>query len=127
MRPIPSVLVIDDNADVLKTLTKLLSSLGVGTICNAQSAEDALVIIEKQSFSVIVADYRLGGMTGVDFLEKLRAQGNETPVLLLSGAPDKAGVIRAVNLPAVDFLGKPFRLSDLFSSLERLFGQCAPA
>ena len=121
MQPIPSALVIDDNPDVLKTLQKLLTSLGVGQITEASSAEEALEILCAQSFAVIVADYQLGGMNGVEFLERLRENGDNTPVLLLSGAPDKAGVIRAVNLPSVDFLGKPFRMADLFASLERLF------
>ena len=121
MQPIPSALVIDDNLDVLKTLRKLLSSLGVAQIMEATSAEDALEVLRDQKFAVIVADYQLGGMNGVEFLEKLRDKGDATPVLLLSGAPDKAGVIRAVNLPSVDFLGKPFRMADLFASLERLF------
>lgn len=121
MQPIPSALVLDDNPDVLKTLRKLLSSMGVAQITESSSAEDALAILREQKFAVIVADYQLGGMNGVEFLETLRDSGDATPVLLLSGAPDKAGVIRAVNLPGVDFLGKPFRMADLFASLERLF------
>jgi CheY-like chemotaxis protein len=121
MQTISSALVIDDNPDVLKTLRKLLSSLGVGQVTDSLSAEEALEILRKRQFAVIVADYQLGGMNGVEFLEQLRAGGDNTPVLLLSGAPDKAGVIRAVNLPSVDFLGKPFRTADLFASLERLF------
>ncbi|HEY2952382.1 MAG TPA: response regulator [Verrucomicrobiae bacterium] len=127
MQSIPSALVIDDNLDVLKTLRKLLNSLGVAQITEATSAEDALEVLRLQQFAVIVADYQLGGMNGVDFLEKLRDSGDTTPVLLLSGAPDKAGVIRAVNLPSVDFLGKPFRMSDLVASLERLFPASAAA
>ena len=121
MQPIPSALVIDDDPDVLKTFKKLLASQGVEQIGEAASAEDALEILRGQKFAVIVADYRLGGMNGVEFLEQLRAGGDTTPVLLLSGAPDKAGVIRASNQPNVDFLGKPFRMADLFASLERLF------
>ncbi len=121
MQSIPSALVIDDDLDVLKTFKKLLGSMGVEQVTEATSAERALEIVRQQKFAVIVADYRLGGMNGVEFLEHIRAEGNTTPVLLLSGAPDKAGVIRASNQPGVDFLGKPFRMADLFASLERLF------
>src|SRR6059036_6919 len=85
MQSIPSALVIDDNLDVLKTLRKLLNSLGVAQITEATSAEDALEVLRLQQFAVIVADYQLGGMNGVDFLEKLRDSGDTTPVLLLSG------------------------------------------
>ena len=95
MRSIPSVLVIDDNFASLKALTSLMTALGAEKVCEAESAEDALQLVGKERFDLIVSDYRLEGMNGVEFLEKVRAQGNQTPILLLSGAPDKAGVIRA--------------------------------
>jgi len=91
MHPIPSVLVIDDNYSALKALTSLMTALGAETVCEAESAEQALEMVEQQQFDLIVSDYRLEGMNGVEFLEQVRAKGNQTPVLLLSGAPDKAG------------------------------------
>jgi DNA-binding NtrC family response regulator len=117
-------LVIDDDAEALKTLGSLLSALGVEKICEVPSAEQALEILKAQSFSMILTDYRLEGMNGVEFLEQLRSQGNQTPVIMLSGAPDKAGVIRAIHQPAVDFFGKPFRIDDLVGAMEK-FAQAA--
>ena len=120
MRPIPSVLVIDDNFESLKALTSLMSALGAEKVCEAESAEDALELVKDQSFDLIVADYRLEGMNGVEFLEKVRGQGNQTPILLLSGAPDKAGVIRATQQSKADFFTKPFRIVEITDAMERL-------
>ena len=120
MRAIPSILVIDDNPEALELLTTLLSALGVTTVRRAGSAEEALEILKAESFNLILSDYRLEGMDGVEFLERLRAEGNKTPVLILSGAPDKAGVIRATHHQKVDFFGKPFQVTELVGAMERL-------
>src|SRR5438046_6283176 len=120
MRPIPSVLVIDDNFESLKALTSLMSALGAENVCEAESAEAALELVKDRRFDLIVSDYRLEGMDGVEFLEQVRALGNETPVLLLSGAPDKAGVIRASKQSKADFFSKPFRIVEITDAMERL-------
>lgn len=120
MKAISSVLVVEDNAIALKTLSALLSALGAQTVCEADSAEKALECLKTQSFSLILTDYRLGGMNGVQFIEQLRANGNETPVIVLSGAPDKTGVMRAATYNRVDFFGKPFRMEELAGAMDRL-------
>jgi CheY-like chemotaxis protein len=120
MRSIPWVLVIDDNFEALKALTSLMTALGAENVVEAESAEEALQLVEKQQFDLIVSDYRLEGMNGVEFLEQVRAKGNQTPILLLSGAPDKAGVIRATQQTKADFFTKPFRIGDLTDAMEKL-------
>jgi two-component system C4-dicarboxylate transport response regulator DctD len=120
IRDIPSVLIIDDEATVLDILGQLFSAFGISRVCRASSAEEALRILKTEQFAIIVSDYRLEGMDGVAFVEKLRASGDRTPVLMLSGAPDKIGVIRAAHQPSVDFFPKPFEIPNLLSAMERL-------
>lgn len=120
MKAIASILVVEDNPIALKTLATLLNALGVKTVCEAESAEKALEFLKKQKFSLILTDYRLGGMNGVQFIEQLRGQGNQTPVIVLSGAPDKTGVMRAATYNRVDFFGKPFRMDELSGAIERM-------
>ena len=120
VQAISSILVIDDDGAALETISHVLSALGVADVCEVTSAERALKILRARQFDLIIADYRLGGMDGVEFLERLRAAGNQTPLLLLSGAPDKAGVIRATNQPKVDFFGKPFRVAELVGAMNKL-------
>lgn len=120
MLSIPSILVIDDDPDAAKTLAQLLTALGVKDVREASSGEMALDILKTQSFSMILVDYRMQGMNGVEFLEKVRAKGDETPILLVSGAPEKAAVIRAANYKKVDFIGKPFRMAELLGAVQKL-------
>ena len=120
MKVIPSVLVIDDNADMLSAMGDILMALGAEKVRQVPSAEDALVVLEQEAFSIIVSDYRLDGMDGAQFVEQLRKGGNHTPVLMLSGAPDKQGVIRATKHERVDFFPKPFRIVELTDAMERL-------
>jgi len=120
MRPIPSVLIIDDDFAALKALSSLMMALGVQKVSEVESAEQALKLVEQERFDLIVSDYRLDGMSGVEFLEQVRAKGNQTPVLLLSGAPDKRGVIRTTQLKKADFFTKPFKIVELTDAMERL-------
>lgn len=120
MTTIPSVLVIDDNPDILSALGDFLLALGVQKVRQAPSAEEALIILGEEQFSIILSDYQLEGMDGVEFLEQLRRSGNRTPVMMLSGAPDRQGVIRATRHERVDFFPKPFQIMELTNAMERL-------
>jgi len=120
MHSIASILVVDNNTEALKTFTRLFRALGVKNICQAASAETALEILKTRTFAVILCDYRLEGMDGVEFVGELRTQGNPTPVVIVSGAPDKAGVIGARHHQNVDFFGKPFRAEELVKAMEKL-------
>ena len=120
MKGVSSILVVEDNPVALKTLSTLLNALGAKTVREAESAEQAMEFLKSEKFSVILTDYRLGGMNGVQFIEQLRANGNQTPVIVLSGAPDKTGVMRAATYNRVDFFGKPFRMEELSGAIERM-------
>ena len=117
---ISSILVIEDEKASLEIIGDLIKASGVKTVCKVPSAEDAARMLAYQKFSCIVSDYRLPGVDGVTFLETLRSEGDLTPVVMLSGSPDKGGVIRAKNLPNVEFLGKPFKTAELMATLEKL-------
>ena len=120
MRDIASILLIDDNRDALAALEALLRALGVGHVRQTTAAEEALDILKQERFTIILSDYRMEGMDGVTFCEQLRARGDDTPLVLLSGAPDKAGVLKAIHHSKVDFFGKPFKIADLTDAMERL-------
>jgi CheY-like chemotaxis protein len=120
MRSIPSILVIDDNPEALDTIGQILKAIGAEHVNEVMSAEEGLELLNARSFSLIVADYRLKGMSGVEFLEQLRSRGDQTPLLLISGSPDKSGLLRAGRQPNVDFFRKPFQLGELLGAIDRL-------
>lgn len=119
MHGIDSILLLDDDPQTLTILSELFKTLQIPRICTVATAKEALDAVKKESFTIIISDYHLGEMSGVEFLENIRGKGDATPVIMLSGNPDSEGVVRALNLPNVAFLSKPFKLTDLVAIIDQ--------
>ena len=74
----------------------------------ATDGTEALSIADSGTFDVIVLDIMLPGVDGFEIIRRLRAQQNQTPVLVLTARDAKADVVEALNLGADDYLTKPF-------------------
>lgn len=126
MTAIASLLVIDDDPSVLQTLQRVAKFSQIGHVAVCGSAGEAETELEKNTFDMIVCDYRLLADNGVKFIAKMRERGVGTPVLFISGAPDTQGVLEATQMGRTDFLAKPFSLSDFRERVGRLAGAQAP-
>ncbi|MDD2710264.1 MAG: response regulator [Verrucomicrobiae bacterium] len=120
MLAISSVLIVDDEEPTRRTLKDVFKSAGVGHIGEAATAEDAMELLALEPYSLIVCDYFLPAMNGLVFVGKLRLKKDWTPVLLISGVPDKAEIVQAAAKLKAEFLAKPFTISQLMSVIERL-------
>jgi CheY-like chemotaxis protein len=122
MRSLSSILIVDDDPEVLETLVHLFCALNVANVHAVDSAEAALDMLDQFSPApeMIVCDYQMVGMSGVEFVERLRGSGNQTPILLISGSPEKEAVIRACRYERVDFYSKPIRLDQFMNAIDRL-------
>ncbi len=103
------ILFVDDEELILKTLRRLFMDCGF-EILTAESGEEGLKIIENDSpVHVIVSDYRMPGMNGVEFLKKVYARWPETIRIVLSGYADTASVVAAINDGQIfKFIAKPW-------------------
>ncbi len=120
MPAIASVLIIDDEESVRQVLVEIFKEEGVAHICDVPSAEKGLEMLEKEPFTLIVCDYHLQGMNGIAFMGKLRVKGDRTPILLITGIPDKTPVMQAATQLNADFLAKPFSIPQLLGAVEKL-------
>lgn len=120
MPALTSVLIVDDCAEARSMLGQLLTALGAEHVRETSSAEEALEVLARERFSIIISDYRLEGMDGVEFLNRVRESGDTTPVLLLSGAPESQAMLRATRHKNVDVFPKPFRIAELTGAMNRL-------
>ena len=83
------------------------------------SAEDALEVLQKQSFLLIITDVSMpGGMSGLDFLERLQTMESPPPAIVASGEGTIDRAVRAVQLGAVDFLTKPLEQERLVLTVQ---------
>ena len=117
----PTVLVVDDEVDLLFTISLSLELAGYRVV-KASSGEEALEVVAAESPDAIVLDLRLPGMDGWEVVRCLGVKGTfpRTPVVLLSAQVDAATAARAVDLGVHAHLAKPFSASELTGVLAQL-------
>lgn len=115
----PTLLVIDDNTEILTLLHDMLTDYNVQT---ATTAEDALDMLKQSQPELIVSDIMLPGMTGLEFVSAVKANRHtmHIPVVLLSAKNSDVEKVEGVNAGADAYIGKPFSLSYLRAVIERL-------
>lgn len=107
-----SVLIVDDEPIVRESIKDWLKDAGY-QVATAESGEEALEIIEKQDFSVMVLDIRLPGKTGMTVLKEIKAQRPWIKSIIITAYPSAETTTEATKLGAVDYLIKPVAPDDL--------------
>jgi NAD(P)H-flavin reductase/CheY-like chemotaxis protein len=107
-----SVLIVDDEAIVRESIRDWLKDAGY-RVATAESGEEALELIEKQDFSVMVLDIRMPGMTGITVLKEVKAQRPWIKSIIITAYPSSETVGEAKKLGAIDYLIKPVAPDDL--------------
>lgn len=102
------VLIVDDDPTVYKLLEKVMHSNDLETTV-ATCGMDALSVLKKQTFDLIIMDIMLGDMEGFDVIKRLREQGISTPVMIVSGRNEDYDSLYGLSLGADDYITKPFR------------------
>ena len=125
LTPRTFVEVVDDNADLRTLLVHALQVMGYEARAHA-SAREFLDCTPTIGPRVMVVDVRMPGMSGLDLHRHLRAQGNDVPVILISGDSDLTGAGEILSCQRVRFMWKPFNTRQLRESLtwaEQLIAQ----
>ena len=113
----PTVVIIDDDFSVRRSLDRLLVSAGY-TVVACASAHEFLALPNLTRPACLVTDVRMPGMTGLDLLETLRARGGDLPMILSSGDDDAATLAQARAGGAVRFLLKPFDTDEFLAAVQ---------
>jgi FixJ family two-component response regulator len=113
----PTVLVIDDDADLRASIGRLLRSLGLDVQLFG-SISDFLESNPPDGPSCLVLDVRLPGQSGLDFQRELAAANRELPIIFITGHGDIPMSVQAMKGGAIEFLTKPFRDQDLIDAIQ---------
>ncbi len=119
------VLIADDDPAICTLIDTVLKK-GPYEMIICNDAESALVTIDRQPpFDIIICDFMLPGISGIDLIERLRSKENtrRTPILMISGHTNYAMDGRAKNAGANLFLNKPFTISQLRTAINTLLAQ----
>jgi DNA-binding NtrC family response regulator len=104
--PAGTILIVDDEPNIRRTLRMVLEPEGFA-ILDADSGEAALKVLEAEPVDLGIFDIRLGGLSGLDLLQKARELWRELPVVVVSGHAEAPDIVTAMKRGAVDFLQKP--------------------
>ncbi len=112
-----TILIVDDDPAVLRSLSILLSERY--SVVSCANGRKALDIFKPGSVTMVISDVRMPGMSGLDLIGRIHEISPDTPVILMTAFNEVDTVVRAVKQQAFDFILKPFKVDDLFDAVSR--------
>ncbi len=114
------VLLVDDDPDLRDVVSAMLETVGF-TVCSVANGEEALARIEVESFDMVVLDWTLPGMSGIELCRTIRQRTSSAslPLLFLTANASSRDMVDAFACGADDYVVKPFRAPELGA---RIFG-----
>jgi two-component system cell cycle response regulator len=115
----PKVLVADDDAALVSTLTWILREHGLQVVA-VPNGEGLLERLHEERPDLVLLDIMMPKVDGLQLLEKIRAeaQWRDLPVLMVSSMPPEDGTVRSLEIGATDFIAKPFRMKELLARVD---------
>ncbi len=107
-----TILCIDDDVVIRQLLDRMLARAGHRSLL-ASTVPEALQLLAHETVDLIVSDYRLPGLSGLEFLALLREEGYEIPLIVLTGYGSIEHAVTAIKAGAVDYITKPVRADQL--------------
>ncbi|MFK2903312.1 chemotaxis response regulator CheY [Dyella ginsengisoli] len=125
------ILVVDDFSTMRRIVRNLLVELGFSgqLIQEADDGENALVMLKSQPFDMVVTDWNMPNMTGIDLLRAIRAEASlkGLPVLMVTAENNRDQIIAAAQAGVNGYIVKPFTAATLQEKLTKIFERLAAA
>src|SRR5574338_126240 len=119
----PCVLLVDDQRSILHLLHSALNTMGHDLeIIEAPSGEEALLSAQLRKIDLVVSDYLLPGITGIELIHKIRARHPDVKVVLVSGITSRKAREQMLNAGAAAVFDKPIPMADVIDVIERSLG-----
>jgi two-component system response regulator (stage 0 sporulation protein F) len=117
------VLIVDDQKDISRLLRSALETIEQGLVVSeAPSGEEATLVASRTKVDLLITDFRLPGITGVELMKKIRARNPDVKVIMVTGVSDSK-LLREVEESGADaFFPKPISIADFLDAVERCLG-----
>jgi two-component system chemotaxis response regulator CheY len=119
------ILIVDDYATMLKIVRNLLNQLGFTNIDQATDGTSAIQKLKEKPFSLIISDWNMEPMSGLDLLKVVRANDNtrHIPFIMVTAESKTENVIIAKQAGVSNYIVKPFNVNTLQQKLTAVIGQ----
>ena len=116
-------LVVDDFSTMRRIVRNLLKELGFTNVQEAEDGVEALSKLRADTFDFVVSDWNMPNMTGLELLQKIRADDTlkHLPVLMVTAEAKKENIIMAAQAGASGYVVKPFTAATLDEKLKKIF------
>jgi two-component system chemotaxis response regulator CheY len=117
------VLVVDDFSTMRRIVKNILRQLGINNISEAEDGVKAAAILEIDKFDLIISDWNMPNMTGIELLRHVRASDHikDVPFLMVTAEAQQENIIEAVKAKVSNYIVKPFTADTLNEKMEKIF------
>jgi two-component system NtrC family sensor kinase len=116
-------LIVDDEKNVIKSLRRLLLNTDYNLL-TAESGKEGMEALDNNDVQVVISDYRMPGVSGVEFLSRVKEKYPDTIRMILSGYADVSAIVEAINEGHVyKFISKPWNDQEILTTIIRSFEQ----
>jgi len=117
------ILVVDDFSTMRRILKNILKQIGYTDIEEAEDGNGALAKLRQDKYDLVVSDWNMPNMSGLDLLKAIRADSalNGTPVLMVTAEAKKENVVEAIKAGVNNYVVKPFTAEVLREKIEKVF------
>ncbi|PLX51092.1 MAG: response regulator [Desulfobulbaceae bacterium] len=118
------VLVVDDFATMRRIVKNILTQLGYKNIIEADDGSTAVDILKKEKVDLIISDWNMPKMTGLELLKHVRADAAlaDTPFIMVTAEAQQDNIILAVKAKVSQYIVKPFTADTLGEKIDKVFG-----
>ena len=117
-----NILVVDDYQTMIRIIKNLLKQLGFNNIDEATDGGAALEKISQKDYGLIISDWNMEPITGIDLLKKVRETGNKVPFIMVTAESKTENVVAAKQAGVDNYIVKPFNAETLKNKLTAVLG-----
>lgn len=112
-------MVADDDADMRQVLVFALAAVGVEDVVEVGRGDEAVGLIFEETFDLLVLDWYMPGLDGMEIVRAIRAVGRNVPIIMVTGEKHRDLVVEAIRGGVSDYLVKPFDHATLVAKLAK--------
>ena len=112
------VLVVDDSTLMRHVLVKTLNEAGVQTVVEALDGAMAVEKVAEENPDLVIMDWVMPNMTGIEAVKKIRASGNNVPIIMCTTEGEQNRIIDAIKAGANNFVVKPFESKTIIAKIK---------
>ena len=119
-----NVLIVDDYKTMLRIIRNLLKQIGIYSVDEASDGEEALAKLRERPFGLIISDWNMAPMTGLELLVEVRSDEalRATPFIMVTAESKTENVVAAKQAGVSNYIVKPFNAETLREKIEKVLG-----